>query len=167
MELSIKTITYFSAIVLTGLSAGFFYAWQVSVIPGIRNVGDTTYLETMQSINRAILNPAFFVVFFGPLAMLTLASIYGFHSDKLAFGLMLAAAISYAIGTFGVTALGNVPLNDKLDALNLADLQTTKLAEFRSYYESDWNRLHLIRTAFSVLSFLFSLAAVFVALKRI
>jgi hypothetical protein len=37
----------FSAIVLTGLSAGLFYAWAVSVIPGTKKVKDFTYLETM------------------------------------------------------------------------------------------------------------------------
>lgn len=57
MEISIKTITLFAAALLTGLSAGLFYAWAVSVIPGTRKVTDMIYLETMQSINRAIRNP--------------------------------------------------------------------------------------------------------------
>lgn len=166
MEFSIKTIILFSAVILTGLSAGLFYAWQVSVIPGTKHVPNLTYLETMQSINRAILNPAFFLIFFGPLLLLGIAGIYAFHPSKLVFALLLVAFMSYLGGTFGVTVLGNVPLNNKLDALNLADLQTAKLAEFRSYYEPNWNKLHLIRTAFSALSFLFSLAAVFAQLKN-
>ncbi len=167
MEITIKSIILFLSVILTGLSAGFFYAWQVSVIPGTKNVGDITYLETMQSINRAILNPAFFVVFFGTLIALSIASIYEFHTNKWVFGLMLAASIAYLGGTFGVTALGNVPLNNELDALNISELSTQKASEFRSYYEMNWNRLHLYRTAFSVLSFLLSLAAVFAQLKRI
>ena len=56
MEITLKSIILFSTLILTGLSAGFFYAWQVSVIPGTKRVVDLTYLETMQSINRAILN---------------------------------------------------------------------------------------------------------------
>lgn len=147
------------SIIFTGLSAGLFYAWQVSVIPGTRHTGDYNYLETMQSINRAILNPAFFLIFFGALITLSIASIYEFHTSKLVFGLMVSASIIYLVGTFGVTALGNVPLNNELDVLELSELAPQKLREFRKYYETNWNRLHLIRTVFAVLSFLMALLA--------
>ena len=126
MEITLKSIILFSTLILTGLSAGFFYAWQVSVIPGTKRVVDLTYLETMQSINRAILNPAFFVIFFGTLILLTIASVYEFHTSKLAFGLMLASSIAYLAGTFGVTALGNVPLNNELDTLDFAKTSAKK-----------------------------------------
>ena len=156
MELTFKEINLIGAVVLTGLSAGLFYAWQVSVIPGTAKVGNNTYLETMQSINRAILNPAFFIVFFGSLITLSIASVYEFNTSKAVFGLFLGASITYLVGTFGVTALGNVPLNNQLDVLNLGELDSQKLDDFKTLYETKWNRLHLIRTVFSVLAFLLS-----------
>ena len=161
MEISIKSFILFGSVMLTGLSAGFFYAWSVSVIPGTQKVVDSTYLEAMQSINRAILNPAFFLIFFGTLILLSISSIYEFHANKTAFWLLLGASITYLVGTVGVTGLGNVPLNDQLDALKLGNLATEKIAEFRSFYETNWNRLHLIRTVFSVVSFLLTILAVF------
>lgn len=154
MEFTFKTVVLFSAVILTGLSAGFFYAWSVSVIPGTGKVPDLTYLETMQSINRAILNPAFFLIFFGSLTLLSIASIYEFHTSKLVFGLMLGSAITYLIGTFGITAMGNVPLNNQLDVLELSQMNVAQIAEFREYYEVRWNRWHGIRTVFAVISFL-------------
>jgi uncharacterized membrane protein len=165
MGLSIKSLILFAAIALTGLSAGLFYAWLVSVIPGTRKVVDLTYLESMQSINRAILNPAFFLIFFGSLPALAISTIQHFHSG-ITFWWLLAAGIIYALGTFGVTVFGNVPLNDALDVLDLAELSETRTAEFRRSYEEKWNRLHLIRTVSAVLSFLFSLVAVFTQLKN-
>ncbi len=156
MELTFKEINLIGAVVLTGLSAGLFYAWQVSVIPGTAKVGNNTYLETMQSINRAILNPAFFIVFFGSLITLSIASVYEFNTSKLVFALFLGASITYLVGTFGVTALGNVPLNNQLDVINLGEMDSQKLADFKTLYESRWNRLHLIRTIFSVLAFVLS-----------
>lgn len=162
MEITLKSTVLIGSVILTGLSAGLFYAWQVSVIPGTKKVVDLTYLETMQSINRAILNPAFFLIFFGSLILLGMASITEFPSDKLVFGLILAAAITYLIGTFGVTVMGNVPLNNQLDELNLTDLGTQKLNEFRLQYEPNWNRLHLIRTVFSVLSFMLAALALYI-----
>ena len=167
MEISIKTIVLFGSLILTGLSAGFFYAWSVSVIPGTQNVINTTYLETMQSINRAILNPAFFLIFFGSIVFLSIGSIYQFHTNKITFWLMLTASATYLIGTVGVTALGNVPLNNQLDLLNLSELTSDKLTQFRKFYENKWNRLHFIRTFFAVCSFLFTVLAVFTDSKNI
>lgn len=160
MEISIRSISLFSAVLLTGLSAGFFYAWSVSVVPGTLKVADTIYLQTMQSINRAILNPAFFLIFLGSLILLVTTTIQQYNAG-LTFWLVLAATLIYLIGTFGVTAIGNVPLNNDLDALHLNDLSNDKLAHFRQYYELKWNRLHTIRTVFAVISFLLSLIAVF------
>lgn len=166
MELSIKSITLFMAIVLTGLSAGLFYAWAVSVIPGTRKIADMTYLESMQSINKEILNPSFFLSFFGSAILLTISSVQQYHTG-LPFWLILFAAIVYWLGTFGVTAFGNVPLNDALEALQLDTLSKQKVIEFRKLYEGKWNRLHSIRTGFAVLSFLLALASAFVQIKNL
>ena len=160
MEISIKSLTLFTAIVLTGLSAGLFYAWMVSVIPGTRKVVDMTYLETMQMINRAILNPAFYLIFMGSPLALGLSTIQQYNSGTN-FWYLLAASLTYTLGTFGVTVFGNVPLNDALDVLNLTDLSEAEVISFRKSYEEKWNRLHLIRTVFAVLSFVLALLASF------
>jgi uncharacterized membrane protein len=164
MEFSIKTVTLFLAIILTGLSAGLFYAWQVSVIPGTRKLMDMTYLQSMQSINKEILNPAFFLIFMGSPLILAITTIQHYNNG-VTFWILLAATLVYAFGTFAVTALGNVPLNDTLEALNLAELADAEVVQFRNSYELKWNRLHLIRTVFAVFSFLFSLAAIFIQYK--
>jgi uncharacterized membrane protein len=165
MEISIKSSIQFGSIIFTGLSAGLFFAWSVSVIPGTQKLLDLTYLETMQSINRAILNPVFFTVFFGTAIFLSLTSIYEYHSNPWAFGLFLAASIIYLIGTIGVTGLGNVPLNQQLELLNLAELQVEKIESFRKLYETNWNRLHLIRTICAFLALVLTALAVIIESK--
>ncbi|WP_436517073.1 DUF1772 domain-containing protein [Ekhidna sp. To15] len=148
-----KTIIFHTTVLLVGLSAGFFFAWSVSVIVGTKKLGDSTYLETMQSINKEILNPLFFTVFFGSLLALILNT-YCLQDIKPQFWLVLAATLIYLFGTIGVTGLGNVPLNNQLEALNLTELSPTRLNEFRKHYESDWNRFHLIRTLSALASFI-------------
>ena len=160
MELTLKSTALFSALIMTGLSAGLFYAWSVSVIPGTQKVSDATYMETMQSINRAILNPAFFLIFFGSLVLLGLSTIFHFKGGT-SFWLLLSASIVYLFGTFGVTAFGNVPLNNQLEALDLSNLAIDKMSEFRAFYEQHWNQWHLVRTIFSVLSFALTALAIF------
>lgn len=149
-----KTFTLFITIVLNALSTGFFFSWSVSVIVGTKKTGDFTYLETMQSINKAILNPLFFVVFFGSLITLFFSVILQYNDKSMFWFIGIAAAI-YLIGTFGATAFGNVPLNNELEALNLTELSTYELKSFRNYYESKWNQWHSIRTVSSVTSFVF------------
>lgn len=166
MEITFKLFVLLGSVVLTGLSAGLFYAWSVSVIPGTQKVSDMVYLQAMQSINRAILNPAFFLIYFGSVLFLIVASIYQFSADKVAFWLMFISMISYLGGTLGVTGLGNVPLNNQLDGLNLPDLTHSKITGFRMYYETNWNRLHRIRTAFAVLSFLLAMLSIFSEFKK-
>lgn len=112
MKISILFITT----LLNAISAGFFYAWSVSIILGTKKVGDFTYLESMQNINREILNPAFFVVFFGSLLSLILCTYIHFSNPNM-FYFLLVATLIYLVGMFGITAFGNVPLNNELDAL--------------------------------------------------
>lgn len=156
-----KTSVFFITVLLNALSVGFFFAWSVSVILGTKKVGNLTYLETMQSINKEILNPVFFIVFFGSLITLILNAALQ-NNNKLMFWLLLTSAIIYLIGTFGVTAFGNVPLNNELDALDIKALNITELKNFRDYYESNWNQYHNIRTLSNMISFILLLISIFI-----
>ncbi|MEX0288766.1 MAG: DUF1772 domain-containing protein [Flavobacteriaceae bacterium] len=165
MEISIKSLVLLVTVMLTGLSAGLFYAWSVSVIPGTQKVVDAVYLQTMQQINRAILNPAFFLVYFGALVFLFASSFSFYGTNRAIFWMLLAAATMYLIGTVGVTGLGNVPLNNQLEKLDLSKINSEEMGAFRRYYESKWNRLHLIRTVFACCAFFAAATAVCFSIK--
>lgn len=156
-----KTIIFLITVLLNALSTGFFFAWSVSVVLGTKKVGDYTYLESMQHINKEILNPAFFIVFFGSLMALVTTTYLQFN-NKTVFVLVLASTIIYLVGTFGVTAFGNVPLNNELEALNINNLDLIELKAFRTYYESAWNNFHDIRTISSMVSFILLLISLFI-----
>lgn len=158
--ITLKSFILYIAVLLSGLSAGLFYAWAVSVIPGTQRISDTSYLESMQAINRAILNPAFYLVFMGPVIALSIST-FQHRGTGSPFWLLLTAALLYLLGTFGVTILGNVPLNDKLDLLSLADLSPVKATAFRLTYERQWNQLHFFRTLASIAAFGAALLAAF------
>lgn len=160
MEITLKTVALYAAILLTGLSAGLFFAWQVSVIPGTKRVQDSVYIETMQKINRAIINPPFMVIFLGSL-IVQITSIALHWNTSVTLWLILGATVLYGTGTVIVTGSGNVPLNDKLDALSLKDLTEIQMASERQQYEAKWNRLHTVRTVFAVLSFMLLITAAF------
>lgn len=161
MEITLKIIALYLALLLTGLSAGLFFAWQVSVIPGTKRIQDSTYIETMQKINRAIINPLFMLIFLGSLLMQFLSVIL-YWNTAMPYWLILGATVFYAAGTVIVTGMGNVPLNDALDILKLNKLSEEQVSGERKDYESRWNKLHVIRTLFAVLSFMLLLLAAFI-----
>lgn len=152
--LSFQNIIYFLACIVTGLMSGLFFAYSTSVSPGLKNISDAGSLASMQSINRSILNPIFFMVFFGALILLPLNAYLQFErSLTLRSGLFLVAAIIYIVGAFGVTILGNIPLNNALDKFDLSNASPEKMRSMRNVFEARWNNLNLVRTIASTISF--------------
>ncbi len=152
------------SIIATGLMAGLWYGWTVSVIPGTRRVSDTNYVDTMQQINRAIINPAFIVPFIGIPLLLGVAAFLQFRSGDARRGwLVVGAAGTYVVGVLGVTVGGNVPLNDALDAFDLDGSDDGAINARRHSYETPWNRWHYMRTAANVGAFALTTAAALVA----
>lgn len=132
---------------LTALIAGLFYSYSCSVNPGLGKLADREYLLAMQSINKEILNPVFFLSFMGTLFMLPISTFLHYKSgDMIAFWLLLAATILYAAGTFVITMAGNVPLNETLNAFDINSNSVNEIAEQRRVFESSWNMFHSIRT---------------------
>lgn len=154
-----------SSALASGLIAGLFYSYSCSVNPGLGALPDANYLAAMQSINRVILNPVFFFSFMGTLLLLPLSTYQHFGTGSR-FYVLLAATLVYVIGTFGVTMVGNVPLNEALDKMNLTGASAQELAAYRLKFEVPWNRLHMIRTYASVLSFILVLIACLTTLNK-
>ena len=137
----------------TALSAGLLFAYSVSVNPGLGQLADEAYLSAMQSINRAIQNPVFFCIFFGPLLLLPLSSWAARNgTGSPNFVLLTIATVVYITGVIGVTVAGNVPLNEALEAFQIKSAAPEELHRQRMLFEAPWNRMHAIRTFAAVLS---------------
>ena len=158
----LRQLLLLSTVTATGLIAGLMYSYACSVNPGLAAVPDRAYLQSMQSINTAILNPAFFVCFLGLLLLFPMAAWSVFSQpDKTCFWLLAVAGGIYLAGVFGVTMAGNVPLNDRLAAFDLHSASATQLESMRQSFAPAWNRLHLFRTIASVVSFLLAVISLF------
>lgn len=140
-----------SSIFLTGLLAGVFFTWTNAIAPGIGALNDLAYLSSFQAMNRSILNPLFYIVFMGPFFLMGLS--FYLIEEKQAKNKMLLAFVIYFFGVFVVTLLGNIPLNEMLDVVNLAITNEIELSRLRASFEKPWNQLHLVRTVASTLSF--------------
>ena len=80
--MNVSTLAIGSGISGSGLIAGLFWGWSVSVARGLAKVSDCTYVSTMQSVNRAILNPMFLLVFMGSTFVLAGAAVASFLTGE-------------------------------------------------------------------------------------
>ena len=152
------TIIQVAAVAVIGLVAGLFYSYDCSVIGGLGNLTDREYLSAFQSINRAILNPYFFISFMGSLVMLPVAAWMSYKDGQAAsFYYLLSAAILYAVGVFGITMAGNVPLNNMLDKFDITHASAEAIKGMRQRFEVKWNLLQHARTYAAILAFILSI----------
>lgn len=137
----------------TALIAGLFFAWSCSVMPGLARVSDSEFIASMQAMNRAILNPVFLSCFLGTAILLPLST--GLHYAQplpARFWWLLTASVLYLAGVLGVTMLGNVPLNDALEAFRLQGASPQEMTALRTRFEMPWNNLNMVRTIASILA---------------
>lgn len=154
MNFTLDNIVIAALVLLTGLSTGLCFTWSNAVTSGIERLDTLSYLSAFQEMNRTILNPTFFIVFFGPF-FLSIINLYVFrNSPSSILWLLITASALYFFGVVLVTIFGNVPLNEILDKTNLMSSTSEDLKELRETFESKWNRFHLIRTVTSIVSFL-------------
>jgi uncharacterized membrane protein len=149
---AVRTLTLAGATLTTGLIAGVFYAYAVSVNLGLAAQPDASYVATMNAINDRIENPVFFLSFFG--AVLFLLAALAVHLPKprsSRFWLIALASALYVGGGFLLTVIVNVPLNEEL--ARVADASAGELARARTGYEGPWNFWNGVRAVLSSLAF--------------
>ena len=133
-----------------GLTAGVFFDWQVTVMPGLAELPDAEFIAAFQALDRAIVNPLFIGgAFIGGAACLVAATVAHRH-EPAPFRLLAAASAAYLLGVVGVTMAGNVPLNKKLAQISVGTATSAEMAAARSDFAGPWNGLHLLRTGAAV-----------------
>ncbi len=134
-----------TALLGSALVGGIFFAFSSFVMKALARVRSAEGIAAMQSINVVVLNPSFLVAFIGT-AVLSLGAgglaLAGWGRPSASF--FLAGAIFYLVGTFLVTALGNVPLNDQLAAVSATDPGARDVWE---RYLDRWTMWNHVRTA--------------------
>lgn len=139
------TIFAVASVVLLGLSAGVFYGFSSFIMSGLARASDDAAGAGMSGINETALLPAFMSVFFGALLVPAGTGIWGLVEGRDGGAWVLAGAAVYLVGTFGVTAALNVPLNNRL--LGAHD----KGAGWRAYWRP-WTAWNHVRTAAGVVA---------------
>lgn len=132
------------AIAGSGLMAGLFFVFSVSVMSALAQMPAREGMKAMQLINRTILNPVFLSAFFGTAVACLLVAVISAWQRPPDFGWAIAGACLYLLGGFLVTAFCNVPLNNSLDKLPADDPASHE--EWARYLQI-WTRWNHLRAA--------------------
>ncbi|MBO6635798.1 anthrone oxygenase family protein [Parvibaculum sp.] len=148
-----------AAVLGSGIVAGIFYAFSSFIMGALGKLPSREGIAAMQSINIVVINPVFFLAFFGTAALSIMLAGYALtHWDTSGAGLLFLGALLYLAGCILVTIVFNVPLNNRLAA---ADPASPESAELWQHYLVQWTRWNTVRTvAPSISLVLFVLAMV-------
>ncbi len=133
-----------------GLIAGVFFAFSTFVMKALAQQPPAQGITTMQSINITVINPWFMTAFLGTATtclFLAIASLLKWYQPGAVY--LLVGSLIYLIGTFLVTMVGNVPLNE---ALAIADPNSTDGAKLWATYLINWTLWNHVRTVAAILA---------------
>jgi uncharacterized membrane protein len=131
-----------------GVMAGIYFAFSVFIMKAFASMPGSSGAVAMRAINDVILKTAFMPLFFLSTALCAALAIFAaFNLQDRGSGLILSASLIYVVGMFVVTAAFNVPLNNKLAALNMQAIDVELM--WKSYVQT-WTNYNHIRTVSSL-----------------
>ncbi|MFI6149273.1 DUF1772 domain-containing protein [Streptomyces sp. NPDC051109] len=141
----IATALLMVSTVLVGLMAGLFFAFDVSVMPGLARGDDRTYVTAMQNINAVIDGNALFGAVFvvAPLAAVASAAVELRRGRRGVAVWVGAAAVLYLL-VLVITFTVNIPLNNDLaDAGDAARIADSSIVD---RFKGTWVAANIVRT---------------------
>ena len=128
-----------------GLMAGVYFAFSGFIMRSLDQLGAAQAADAMNAINEIILRSWFMALFFGStLLYAVMAVLAAFDADLVGRWLLLAAALIYVAGMFLITALFNMPLNNRLaDAKNDDSAKAGTWPHYFKYW-TRWNHLRSV-----------------------
>ncbi len=132
------------AVIACGLIAGVFLTFSDFVMKSLSAAGHTSGIEVMQLINRKVYGSLFMVLLIGMLVISVVVSTYAalYMAGSSAVWILAGCAL-YVIGVFIVTVAFNVPMNQRLDAMNS---ESAEAVSYWSVYASSWTLWNHVRT---------------------
>ncbi|MFJ3913241.1 anthrone oxygenase family protein [Streptomyces vinaceus] len=136
------------ATVLVGLMAGLFFAFDVSVMPGLARGDDRTYVTAMRNINAVIDGNALFgTVFVVALLAAAASAAVELRGGRRGVAVWAGAAAVLYLVVLVITFTVNIPLNNELAAAG--DAARTAGFPIVDRFKGTWVATNIVRTVCS------------------
>ena len=134
---------------LCALVTGFIFTYAVVVMPGFAKLDDRDFIRAFQVTDGVIQNnqPLFMLAWVGSIVSVVATMILGFiELHGIERWTVIAIGFVYLMGVQGITILIHLPLNNRLQRLEIDEMDPESLSKERNKFETRWNYFNNIRT---------------------
>ena len=150
---------------LCALVTGFIFTYAVVVMPGFAKLDDRDFIRAFQVTDGVIQNnqPLFMLAWVGSIVSVAATMILGFiEHHGIERWTVFAIGFVYLLGVQGITIRVHLPLNNRLQRLEIDEMDPESLSKERNKFETRWNYFNNIRTliafavSFSLMLFIYA-----------
>ena len=131
------------------LVTGFVFTYAVIVMPGLAKLTDKEFIRAFQVTDELIQNnqPIFMIVWVGSvISVISTLIVSLMRPYSVETVLVIIAGFVYLLGVQGLTVLVHLPLNRRIQTVNVEERDASALREERLLFETRWIRFNWIRT---------------------
>ena len=158
--MEILNISLFFSTLLCSLVTGFILTYAIVVMPGLSKLDDKEFIKAFQVTDGIIQNnqPIFILIWVGSIISVVSTIIISIFTLGLLEGWkIIFVSLVYLIGVQAITIIIHLPLNRRIQKIDIYSTNLQSLNEERKNFETKWNYFNNIRTVVAFLVTLFFL----------
>ena len=158
--MEILNISLFFSTLLCSLVTGFILTYAIVVMPGLSKLDDKEFIKAFQVTDGIIQNnqPIFILIWVGSIISVVSTIIMSiFTLGLLEAWKIIFVSLVYLIGVQAITIIIHLPLNRRIQKIDINSTSSQSLNEERKNFETKWNYFNNIRTVIAFLVTLFFL----------
>jgi len=158
--MEILNISLFFSTLLCSLVTGFILTYAIVVMPGLSKLDDKEFIKAFQVTDGIIQNnqPIFILIWVGSIISVVSTIIISIFTLGILEGWkIIFVSLVYLIGVQAITIIIHLPLNRRIQNIDINSTNLQSLNEERKNFEKKWNYFNNIRTVVAFLVTLFFL----------
>ena len=158
--MEILNISLFFSTLLCSLVTEFILTYAIVVMPGLSKLDDKEFIKAFQVTDGIIQNnqPIFILIWVGSIISVVSTIIISiFTLGLLEAWKIIFVSLVYLIGVQAITIIIHLPLNKRIQNIDINSTNLQSLNEERKNFETKWNYFNNIRTVIAFLVTLFFL----------
>ena len=158
--MEILNISLFFSTLLCSLVTGFILTYAIVVMPGLSKLDDKEFIKAFQVTDGIIQNnqPIFILIWVGSIISVVSTIIISIFTLGLLEGWkIIFVSLVYLLGVQAITIIIHLPLNKRIQNIDINSTNLQSLNEERKNFETKWNYFNNIRTVIAFLVTLFFL----------
>lgn len=158
--MEILNISLFFSTLLCSLVTGFILTYAIVVMPGLSKLDDKEFIKAFQVTDGIIQNnqPIFILIWVGSIISVVSTIIISIFTLGILEGWkIIFVSLVYLIGVQAITIIIHLPLNKRIQNIDINSTNLQSLNEERKNFETKWNYFNNLRTVIAFLVTLFFL----------